>query len=120
MDNNHPHNLVECLKLLHEEDKQRNFSFHRNSNFSQFDRREAVFFLFNLSKKDIDISIDKHFEAGYRVFAFRAKPGTKVDYFNFSLSILGLWPKFLDTIETHQQPFVFTYGIYQRKLNQVR
>jgi len=120
MDNNHPNNLVQCLQLLHDNQHPKKYSFHRQSNFAEFDKNQSVFFVFNLSKKDIDITIDKHFESGYKVFAFKAKPGTRVDYFDFSLSLLGLWPKILKAIDAHQEPFVYTYGIYQKKLNKVR
>jgi|SRR6185436_2960234 len=120
LDNNHPKNLVQCLQLLHDQQHPKKYSFYRQSDFKEFDTKNSIFFVFNQSKKDIDITIDKHFQAGYKVFAFRMKSKTNLDTFTFCLFLLGLWPKVIELIEQNRSPFVFTYGIYQKKLRKVR
>jgi hypothetical protein len=81
----------------------------RTAHFDEGDN-DSVVFLFDRSKKGIDIVTEKHFEAGYKVFAFRLNSVKKIDLYHLSMTVITLWPKILKTLTIEPNPFIFTYS----------
>src|ERR1700724_2639983 len=98
LDTQYPKNLAEALELLHQMQYPKEYEIIRTSNFEDAYTENSVFFLFDRTKKGIDIITEKHFDLGYRIFAFKKNLVTKLDVFQLSLSVLNLWPKVMDKI----------------------
>ena len=116
LDTQYPKNLEKALQLLHELQYPKNIEVIRTNHFDNPGADYPVIFLFDRTKKGLDIITEKHFEAGYRVFAFKSKLVEKFDVFELSLSVLTLWPRIMDTINEEKIPFIFTYKYSGSKL----
>ncbi|GAC1314262.1 MAG: hypothetical protein NVSMB24_38670 [Mucilaginibacter sp.] len=117
LDNNYPKNLVYALQAVHQLQYPKKLEIIRTTLFNE---QESVVFIFDKSKKGIDIVTEKHYDAGYRVFAFKFYPDERLDLFKFSLSMLQLWPKIIEVIEENASPFVVTYRYFGAGLKRVR
>jgi len=120
LDCNYPKNLAEALKLIHDLQNPSQVEIIRTQQFDETNISNTTVFLFDKSKKGIDIVTEKHFQAGYKVFAFKLYSTDRIDFFQLSLVTLKLWPKILDLIGNKKEPFVFTYNYNGRSLNKVK
>ncbi|MEZ2338557.1 hypothetical protein AB6735_23115 [Mucilaginibacter sp. RCC_168] len=119
LDTQYPKNLAEGLVLLHQMQIPEEIKIIRTSDFEDADANSVVF-LFDRTKKGIDIITERHYEEGYKVFAFKSRLVAKVDIFQLSLSVLSLWPKILHTIHSEASPFVFTYKYSGNTLKKIK
>jgi hypothetical protein len=119
-DNNYPKNLAEALKLLHDLDKSQVVNVIRTQNIDNIDKENSVVFLFDNSKRGLDVVTDKHFEEGYKVFAFKLYSSDALDIFQLTLMTMQLWPKILNTISKETNPFVYTFNYNGKKLTKVK
>lgn len=120
LDTNYPKNLTEALRLIHETQQPAEYEIIRTQSFDESDVHQTVVFLFDKSKKGIDVVTQKHFEFGYRVFALKITSKERFDFFELSLTIIRMWPKILDTIKSEKNPFVFTYNYKGTSLKKAR
>lgn len=120
LDTNYPKNLVEALKLLHELQEPREYEIVRTQDIKKADIQNSVIFLFDRSKKGIEIVTDKHFESGYKVFAFKTNSTNGINLFRLTLMTLRIWPKVLDTINEEKNPFVYTFTYNGNRLTKVK
>jgi len=120
LDTNYPKNLVEALRLLHDLQEPREYEIIRTQDIRKADIQNSVIFLFDRSKKGIEIVTDKHFESGYRVFAFKTNSTNGINLFRLTLMTLRLWPKVLDTINEEKNPFVYTFTYNGHRLTKVK
>lgn len=119
LDNNYPKNLAEALRLLHELQQPQDFKIIRTQDIENVDVKDSVLFIFDKSKKGLDIVTDKHFEAGFKVFAFKSRSTNAINFFRFSIMTLHLWPKVLNAINEENNPFVYTFnynGLHLKKV----
>ncbi|MFA6402887.1 MAG: hypothetical protein WCX31_14900 [Salinivirgaceae bacterium] len=119
-DLNYPKNLSEALKLMHDLDESKSFRIERTQLIDNIDKENSIVFLVDSAVKGIDITIDKHFEDGYRVIAFKLNSKDSIDLFRLTLMTLSLWPKILQTISEETNPFIYTFNTKGKKLNKVR
>ncbi len=119
IDTQYPKNLAEALILLQQMQYPKEFEIIRTNNFENA-RPSDVVFLFDRTLKGLDLITEKHFEDGYRVFAFKSRLVPKVDVYQLSLSVLSLWPKILTTIQAENNPFIVTYKYTGSTLKKVR
>jgi hypothetical protein len=119
LDTQYPKNLADGLSLLHQMQYPKEFEIIRTNNFEDADTNSVVF-LFDRTKKGIDLITEKHYEEGYKVFAFKSRLVPKVDIFQLSLSVLSLWPKIVDTITSDNNPFIFTYKYSNSTLKRIK
>lgn len=119
-DLNYPKNLAEALKLLHSLDESLNISIQRTQQIDNIDKENSIIFLIDSAKRGVDIVIDKHFEDGYRVFAFKLNSTDSINLFQLTLMTLKLWPKILNTIDKETQPFVYTFNYNGKYLTKTR
>ncbi len=117
-DANYPKYLVNALQLVHQLDTKELFAISYWQKEQQTSE-DSVVFIFDRSKKGLDITTLKCYEAGYKVFAFKLPAKEKIDLFNFSLTVLNIWPKVLETVTDKQKPFIYTYRYGGRKLKKV-
>lgn len=120
LDANYPKNLAEALILIHKLETPQNFEVIRTQQFDENDISNSVVFLFDRSKRGIDIVTEKHYQAGYKVIAFKLSSTARIDFFKLSLTTLKLWPKILNTIAETSNPFIFTYSYKGKTLNMVK
>ncbi|HVX28289.1 MAG TPA: hypothetical protein VHB70_18225 [Parafilimonas sp.] len=118
LDTNFPKNLITALQSIHSIQNPQEFDIIRAQHIS--DSESPVIFLFDKGKKGLDIVTEKHFEAGFRVFAFKLYSEAKLDLFKLSLTVLNLWPTALEQIKKNSDPFVFTFKNSLRSLKKVK
>lgn len=119
-DNNYPINISKALSLLHELDKTQEYKVFRTHNIENINKENSVVFLMDFSKKGHDIIIDKHFEEGYKVFAFKWFSSDDVNVFQITLMTFQLWSKILKTISKETNPFVYTFTYKGKNLIKVK
>lgn len=119
-DLNYPKNLAEALKLVHTLDESQNISIQRTQQIDNIDKENSIVFLIDSAKRGLDIAIDKHFEDGYKVFAFKLKSANSIDFFRLTLMTLSLWPKILQTVSEETNPFVYTFNYNGKYLTKAR
>lgn len=119
-DLNYPKNLTEALKLVHNLDESKNLSIQRTQLIDNIDKENSIVFLIDSAKRGIDIVIDKHFEDGYKVFAFRMKSANSIDLFRLTLMTLSLWPKILQTASKETNPYIYTFNYDGKKLTKAK
>jgi uncharacterized protein YbcI len=119
-DLNYPKNLAQALTLLHDLNQAQDFRIIRTQNIENINKEHSVIFLFDNGKKGLDISTDKHFEDGYKVFAFKLTSAESINFFQLMLMTLKLWSTILNTIQKENQPFVYTFTYQGRSLTKVR
>lgn len=119
-DLNYPKNLAEALKLLHSLDDSQNISIQRTQQIDNIDKENSIIFLVDSAKRGIDIAIDKHFEDGYRVFAFKLNSANSINLFQLTLMTLKLWPKILNTLNKETNPFIYTFNYNGKQLTKVK
>jgi hypothetical protein len=115
-DRNYPKYLLDALQLIHKLDTAQLYNIRYWEKQDENETNNPVVFILDRGKRGLDITTLKHYEAGYRVFAFKLPGKQKIDLFNFSLTVLSLWPKVLETVKAEERPFVFTYKYGGRKL----
>jgi len=119
-DRNYPKYLVDALQLIHTLDTAKLYNIRYWEKQDENENNNPVVFILDRSKKGLDITTLKHYEAGYRVFAFKLPGKQKINLFTFSLSVLNLWPKVLDKVKEKEKPFVYTYKYGGRKLRKAK
>ena len=120
LDCNYPKNLAEALKLIHDLQNPSQFEIIRTQQFDETNISNSAVFIFDRSKRGLDITTEKHFQAGYKVFAFKLHSTQQIDLFQLSIVTLKLWPKVLNLITLKKEPFVFTYNYNGRALTKVK
>lgn len=111
--------MVTALQLIHQLQNPVQLDISRTMHFDEPDNNTAVF-VFDRSKKGIDIVTEKHFEAGYKVFAFRLNSVDKIDLYQLSMTVITLWPKVIEVLNAETAPFIFTYNYTGKTLKRVR
>lgn len=119
-DKNYPKYLVDALQLIHKLDTQHLYRICYWEKKNEKSKDNPIVFILDRGKKGLDITTMKHYEAGYRVFAFKLNSTQKIDLFNFSLTVLNLWPKVLEAVKVEESPFIYTYKYGGRKLRKVK
>lgn len=119
-DLNYPKNLAEALKLVHNLDESQKLSIQRTQMIENINKSNSIVFLIDSSKKGLDITIDKHFEDGYKVFAFKLNSAEELNLFQLTLMTLKLWPKILSTVKEETTPFVYTFNYNGKYLTKAR
>lgn len=120
LDTQYPKNLAESLLLLHQLQYPKEYEIIRTSQIEEENEKNAVIFLFDRTKKGIDIITEKHYDAGFKVFAFKLNLVNGLDLFQLSLSTLHLWPKIIEAISEEKGPFIFTYKYLGSPLKKVK
>lgn len=116
---NYPKNLFQALQLLHALHTTRHFTFHWDKNLTNEDAKKTVVFLFDNSVKGLDNTTQEYFQRGYKVFAFKKKPGERIDLYEFSFTVLNLWEKILNTLSADDTPFVCVYKYKSKGLKKI-
>lgn len=120
IDQNYPRHLAEALKSLHTMQRADTVEIFWNSDMSKVDVKNSVIFLFDNGRRELDIATDLHYKAGYKVVVFTRHSTKYYNFFNLSLTVLRLWPQFIEEVITEEQPYVFAYRYRSKKLKKVR
>ena len=120
-DKNHPKCLLEALSLVHKTDysKSHNVSFYdKKVKESLF--KDQVLFLFDYSKKGLEVTNEKYFESGYKIFLFKTNKKEPLNPFKLTLTIIGLWPQVLEIVKENTSPFIYKFKYCGKKLLKVK
>jgi hypothetical protein len=113
-DQNYPQYVLDALQLVHKLDTSHSYTVASWTKEIEGIEKPVVFIL-DRSPRGIDIITQKHYDDGYKVFAFKLKKRAKMDFFLFALTILNIWPEVLKISKTADKPFVYTYRYGGRK-----
>ncbi|MEQ8687679.1 MAG: hypothetical protein RIE86_20405 [Imperialibacter sp.] len=119
-DADYPPALVESIQQIHELQSERIFEVDKwdNSRIEKVGHESSVFLLIDYKKRGVSEHIIKHVENGMRIFVCRA-PGD-LDYFEFAMTILRVWPFIIEKGQEVKEPCCFTFSYGGRKLNRVK
>jgi hypothetical protein len=121
LEQNYPKNLVLALELVHKVDiSTKDIKVFWDKKLTEQDSASTIVFLFDRGKRNIEFTTTQYFEKGFRVFAFKMTTADSLNPFELSLTVLGLWRKVINIIYENKDPFVYTYGYKQMKLNKVK
>jgi hypothetical protein len=117
----HPKDLVEALKKIHDLDESKGIvlSYYDNT-IVESQLIKPVFFLFDYKKKGLDVPTENMFHEGYGIIALKTDLEEKLNFFDLSITLFGLWPKILKAATENSHPFVFTYRYKGNKLNKYK
>lgn len=119
-DRSHPKYLLEALKLVHKLDQQGEVALvYYDKSIDEQALNKPVLFLFDYSKKGLEVTTEKYYSSGYRVFALKTKRGEKLNFFELSLTVLSVWPKVLNILTKQDNPFVYTYKTNNYNLKRI-
>ena len=62
------------------------------------------------------MTTEKLIESGFGVVALKTHREENLDFFDLSVTLMGLWPKILNATKERQHPFVLTYRYKSAKL----
>jgi hypothetical protein len=60
------------------------------------------------SRNGVDNQVRLHVDSGYRVFAYKLVKGTKRNLTDIAITVLSLFPRALDKIQSTKKPFVYS------------
>jgi hypothetical protein len=117
----YPKNLVEALKLIHQTDDTKTFSiFYYDKTVDDSKLFAPVVLLFDYNKKGLSPTTENLYDLGFRIFAMKTKREEKLDFYKLALTVVGLWPKILSTIESNKSAFIYTYKYGGNRLTSIK
>lgn len=120
-DKNYPEHLVKALQMIHSMQTQEQCEFHWGKKINDEDYPETVVFLFDRKRRGLDVTTEKYFEIGFRVFAFKATLPEKLSLFELALTVFSIWPKVIEIINNRQkEAFVYVYSYKRKWLKKVK
>jgi len=122
IDINYPKRLVDALLKIHALQKKAEFEIIRGS-FLAVDSPElenAIFLLVDNKNRGVEITTLKHYEDGYRVIACKTGDVEKVDRFEFSMTVLRVWPSIIEKAKQIHSPFLFTFKYGGNRLSKIK
>lgn len=120
IDPNFPPQLVDSLKEIHDLQDEKKFEIHSWAEGveEQFPLSESIFLAVDHSKRGLSEVMEKQLEDGYRMFVM--KLGTGLDFFEFAMTVLRVWPFIIEKAEkSGRDIFCYTFSYGGRKLKQV-
>lgn len=120
LEKNYPKHLVSALELIHKLDASHAVNIIHDKDLTEKDAPKTIVFLFDRSKRSLDITTEKYFEMGFRIFAFKIATADKLNLFELSLTVLTLWKKVIQIIRNENTPFIYTFGYARARLNRVK
>lgn len=108
-DRSFPKSLLDALQLVLNINKKNSVIVAFFDDDIQEDRLEnPVVFLIDESRNGVDNQIRLHVESGYRVFAYKLVKGSKRNLSDIAMTVLGLFPRALEKIQSIKKPFVYS------------
>lgn len=117
IDPNYPLPLIESLESIHDLQLIKKYEIHTWANGIEenFSLADTVFLSVDDSKKGLSESTLKHLEDGYRMFVM--KPDKVQDFFEFTMTVLRVWPFIIEKSEKDEkEKFCYTFRYGGRKL----
>ena len=111
IDKNYPKRLVEALCKIHDLQKVKEYELIHDSfsNINCDDTENAIFLLMDNKSRGVEITTLKHYEDGLRVIACKTGEVEKIDRFEFSMTVLRVWPFIIEKAMQINSPFLFTF-----------
>lgn len=108
-DRSFPKSLLDALRLVLNINKKNTVTVAFFDDQIQEDTLEnPVVFLIDESRNGVDNQIRLHVESGYRVFAYKLVKGSKRNLSDIAMTVLGLFPRALEKIQSIKKPFVYS------------
>lgn len=117
IDPNYPLPLIESLESIHDLQLIKKYEIHTWANGIEenFSLSDIVFLSVDDSKRGLSESTLKHLEDGYRMFVM--KPADDQDFFEFTMTVLRVWPFIIEKSEkAEKEKFCYTFRYGGRKL----
>lgn len=119
-DKNHPKSLLEAIRLIQNLDpaEDHTVSFYDTST-KDYELKNPVLFRIDKHKRGIEPATEILYENGFRVFALKFT-NQEPDFFDLSLTVLGLWPTILNLLKKKQNPFIYKNNKQMGRLIKVK
>ncbi|MBI9067369.1 MAG: hypothetical protein JEZ09_08765 [Salinivirgaceae bacterium] len=122
IDVNYPKRLVDILIQIHNLQKEKQYELVSGSNYEidSPELKNAIFLLVDNRNRGVEITTLKHYEDGCRVIACKTGGNDKLDRFEFSMTVLRVWPYIVEKTKEENAPFLYTFRYGGRKLTRVK
>lgn len=122
IDVNYPKRLVDVLIKIHELQREQQYELIYNSNYEvgSTEIDSAIFLLLDNKKRGVEITTQKYFEDGCKVFACKTGEVDKIDRFEFSMTVLRVWPHIIEKATNEEEPCLYTFKYGKRKLSKLK
>lgn len=119
-DRSFPKSLLDALRLVLNINKKNSviIAFF-DDNVQEETLENPVVFLIDESRNGVDNQIRLHVESGYRVFAYKLVKGSKRNLSDIAMTVLGLFPRALEKIQSIKKPFVYSIRHKANKLTYI-
>lgn len=108
-DRSFPKSLLDALRLVLNINKKNTVTVAFFDDSIQEETLEnPVVFLMDESRNGVDNQVRLHVDSGYRVFAYKLVKGGKRNLTDIAMTVLSLFPKALDKIQSTKKPFVYS------------
>lgn len=116
-DRSFPKSLLDALRLVLNINKKNTVTVAFFDDEIQEEALEnPVVFLIDESRNGVDNQVRLHVESGYRVFAYKLVKGSKRNLSDIAMTVLGLFPRALEKIQSIKQPFIYSIRHKANKL----
>ena len=118
VDVNYPKALIDTLHKIHELQKVKRFEIvsWKDQNVSKKLLNSSVFLMVSNQKRGLEIPILKHFEEGYRLIVCQTGSAEKLDFFEFAMTVLRIWPRVIEALESENDVFLYTFKYGGKRL----
>jgi len=103
--------LIDVLFQIHQLQKIKRYEIicWNDQKVNERDLNNSVFLLVNYQKRGLEVPIIKHFEEGYRVIVCQAGFVENLDFFEFAMTVLRVWPRVIEVSEKESDIFLYTF-----------
>jgi len=114
--------LIDVLFQIHQLQKIKRYEIicWNDQKVNERDLNNSVFLLVNYQKRGLEVPIIKHFEEGYRVIVCQAGFVENLDFFEFAMTVLRVWPRVIEVSEKESNVFLYTFRYGGKKLQKKR
>lgn len=108
-DRSFPKSLLDALRLVLNINKKNTVTVAFFDDTIQEETLEnPVVFLIDESRNGVDNQVRLHVDSGYRVFAYKLVKGSKRNLTDIAMTVLSLFPRALEKIQSTKKPFVYS------------
>jgi hypothetical protein len=108
-DRSFPKSLLDALRLVLNINKKNTVTVaFFDETIHEETLENPVVFLMDESRNGVDNQVRLHVDSGYRVFAYKLVKGTKRNLTDIAITVLSLFPRALDKIQSTKKPFVYS------------
>ena len=115
-----PNTLIEALQSIYDLQEEDHLKYKlkiwESGEVPDKDLLNSIVLMVDYGRKSLEWHITNHFQEGYRVIACRVGKVDQLDFFEWAITVLRVWPKIIEKSKEQQCPFLYSFNYGGRKL----